>query len=82
VLRKRFKRGYKLKYDFDQVINRENTDSLKWDLQKRIFGKDDLIPMWVADMDLPVAQPIIDSIKKRVEHPFYGYTYAGSSVQD
>ncbi|CDG65256.1 MAG: cysteine-S-conjugate beta-lyase [Methanobacterium sp.] len=82
MLRKRFKRGYKLKYDFDQVINRENTDSLKWDLQKRIFGKDDLIPMWVADMDLPVAQPIIDSIKKRAEHPFYGYTYAGSSVQD
>ncbi|CEA14375.1 MalY/PatB family protein [Methanobacterium formicicum] len=76
------KRGYKLKYDFDRVISRENTDSLKWDLQKHIFGKDDLIPMWVADMDLPVAQPIIDSLKKRAEHPFYGYTHAGSRVRD
>jgi len=34
------------------------------------FGSDDLIPMWVADMDFPVAQPITDALKKRVEHPF------------
>jgi len=44
------------------------------------FGSDDLIPMWVADMDFPVAQPITDALKKRVEHPFYGYTQPGSSV--
>jgi cystathionine beta-lyase len=47
-----------------------------------IFGHDDLIPMWVADMDFPVAQPIIDALKKRAEHPFYGYTKPGKSVID
>ncbi|WP_292759428.1 MalY/PatB family protein [Methanobacterium sp.] len=63
-------------------MSRKNTDSLKWDVQKSIFGRDDLIPLWVADMDFPVAQPVIDALKKRAEHPFYGYTQAGSSVRD
>ncbi len=55
---------------------------MKWDLQKTLFGREDLIPMWVADMDFPVAQEIIDAIKERAEHPFYGYTHAGSGVKD
>lgn len=45
-----------------------------------VFGSEDLIPMWVADMDFPVAKPITDALKKRVEHPFYGYTQPGSKV--
>ncbi len=69
-----------MKYDFNQQCNRKKTDCLKWDLMESIFGSEDLIPMWVADMDFPVAQPIIDALKKRVEHPFYGYTQPGSSV--
>jgi cystathionine beta-lyase len=69
-----------LKYDFDQVCNRKNTDCLKWDMMKPIFGSDDLIPLWVADMDLPVAKPITDALKERVEHPFYGYSQAGKGV--
>ena len=69
-----------MKYDFDQVCNRKNTDCLKWDMMEPIFGSGDLIPLWVADMDLPVAKPIIDALKKRVEHPFYGYSQAGTSV--
>jgi cystathionine beta-lyase len=69
-----------VKYDFNQVCNRKNTDCLKWDMIASIFGSEDLIPLWVADMDLPVAKPIIDALKKRVEHPFYGYSQAGTSV--
>ena len=71
-----------MKYDFNQVCDRKKTDCLKWDMVQSIFGSEDLIPMWVADMDFPVAQPIADAIKKRAEHPFYGYTKPGSSVLD
>ncbi len=70
----------RVKYDFNQQYNRKNTDCLKWDLMGSIFGCEDLIPMWVADMDFPVAKPITDALKKRIEHPFYGYTQPGSSV--
>jgi len=69
-----------LKYDFDQLYDRNKTDCLKWDMMESIFGSGELLPLWVADMDLPVAKPIIDALKKRVEHPFYGYTQPGSSV--
>lgn len=60
-------------YDFDQVIPRQNTNCAKWDGAKFIFGSDDVIPMWVADMDFPVAKPITQALKKRIEHEFYGY---------
>ena len=73
-------RRLQVKYDFDQICNRKNTDCLKWDMMEPIFGSRDLIPLWVADMDLPVAKPITDALKKRVEHPFYGYSQAGTSV--
>ena len=69
-----------MKYDFDQICNRRDTDCLKWDMMESIFGSGDLIPLWVADMDLPVAKPVTDALKKRVEHPFYGYSQAGTSV--
>ena len=69
-----------MKYDFDQLYDRNKTDCLKWDMMESIFGSGDLLPLWVADMDLPVAKPIIDALKKRAEHPFYGYTQPGSSV--
>ena len=56
------------KYDFTSVIDRRNTNSLKWDL----FGDD--LPMWVADMDFKVAPAIQEAILKRANHPVYGYT--------
>ena len=57
-----------MKYDFETVIERNRTNSLKWDL----FEDD--IPMWVADMDFKVAPAIQDAILKRAKHPVYGYT--------
>jgi cystathionine beta-lyase len=47
-----------------------------------MFGRKDIIPMWVADMDFPVAPPIVEALKKRIEHEFYGYTLPGGSVID
>jgi cystathionine beta-lyase len=53
---------------------------MKWDAAKEASGRDDIIPMWVADMDFPAAQPIIEALQKRAEHPFYGYTRPGPEV--
>jgi cysteine-S-conjugate beta-lyase len=69
-----------MNYDFDTVCNRDDTNCLKWDARKSIFKRDDIIPMWVADMDFPVAAPIVEALKKRAEHPFYGYTMPGKNV--
>ncbi|MBQ2653407.1 MAG: pyridoxal phosphate-dependent aminotransferase [Methanobrevibacter sp.] len=55
-------------YDFESIIDRKGTDSLKWDL----FGDD--LPMWVADMDFRVAPAIESAIQERATHPVYGYT--------
>ncbi len=60
-------------YNFDQVISRQNTNCAKWDAAEFIFGEKDIIPMWVADMDLPTARPITEALKKRTEHEIYGY---------
>ena len=57
-----------MKYDFETLIDRHGTNSLKWDL----FGDD--LPMWVADMDFRVAPKIQEVISRRAEHPVYGYT--------
>jgi len=69
-----------IKYDFDCVHSRANTNCAKWDFVKPLFGSDDVIPMWVADMDFPTAQPIVDALEKRAAHPFYGYTMSGQGL--
>lgn len=63
-----------MEYNFDEVINRKNTDSFKWDMNKKYFGREDVIPMWVADMDFACAPPIIKAVLERAKHPVYGYT--------
>lgn len=59
-----------MKYDFDEIINRRNSNSVKWDLDK----KEGILPMWVADMDFKTAEPVIKALEKRVEHGIFGYT--------
>ncbi|HEX7476137.1 MAG TPA: PatB family C-S lyase, partial [Dehalococcoidales bacterium] len=71
-----------MKYDFDIICDRKNTNCAKWDAVKSLFGSEDVIPMWVADMDFPVADPIVEALKQRAEHPFYGYTQPGPGVVD
>jgi cystathionine beta-lyase len=71
-----------MRYDFDTICDRKGTSCAKWDALKMVFGSEDVIPMWVADMDFPVAEPIVEALKKRAQHPFYGYTQAGPGVTE
>jgi len=64
----------KMKYDFDQVIDRSTNRSSKYDERMKKFGTMDVIPLWVADMDFKTAQPIIDALKKKAEEGIWGYT--------
>lgn len=57
-----------------EAVNRQGTYSLKWDEIKKKFGTDDLLPLWVADMDLASPECVQEAIKKRALHPLYGYT--------
>jgi cystathionine beta-lyase len=66
---------------FDQVINRKGTDSAKWDYTKKIFGVDDVLPMWVADMDFPAPDEVIDALHARVDHGIFGYTMPGTDTE-
>ena len=67
-----------MKYDFDKVVPRRGTNSYKWDLVKQ----DDVIPLWVADMDFAVAPPIQEALRKRMEHPVFGYTLVPESYYE
>lgn len=62
-----------MKYDFNKVIERRGTGALKTDRLKERFGRDDLLAAWVADMDFATPPFIIDALKKRLEHPIFGY---------
>jgi len=61
-------------YNFDKIIDRTNTNSLKYERRKALFKNENAIPLWVADMDLETPDFIINAIKKRIEHPILGYT--------
>ena len=63
-----------MKYDFDQVIDRSGNRAAKYDERGKKFGRQDVIPLWVADMDFKTAQPIIDALKKKAEEGIWGYT--------
>ncbi len=63
-----------MKYNFDKIIDRENTNSVKYDLRKIVFHNEVAIPMWVADMDFETPDFILDSIFKRCENPCFGYS--------
>jgi cystathionine beta-lyase len=60
--------------NFDEIINRENTSSYKYDLRKMVFGTNDVFPMWVADTDFKAAGFILEAIQKRLNHGIFGYT--------
>ena len=65
------------KYDFDQIIDRSNTNSVKLDAIERVFGSKDVMPLWVADMDFLSPPEITEGLKKRVEHGIFGYVEPG-----
>lgn len=62
-------------YNFDKIASRQGTCCEKYDHRELIFGREDIIPMWIADMDFEVAPFISDAIRRRAEHAVYGYGY-------
>ncbi|WP_053367568.1 MalY/PatB family protein [Bacillus sp. FJAT-27245] len=68
--------------NFNEKINRMNTGSIKWEMTKEIYGTDDVLPMWIADMDFRPPQELIDAVQKRVEHGIFGYTFVQPSVHE
>lgn len=64
-----------MKYNFDEVIERRNTDCLKYDAAKRIFGTDEAMPMWIADMDFRTPPFVVETLRRRLEHEILGYTF-------
>ena len=71
-----------MKYDFDTIIDRHNTNSIKWDFVEEIYSVKDILPMWVADMDFRLPEPVIDAVKKVAMHGIFGYSGAPLSYYD
>lgn len=67
-----------MKYNFDDIIPRRNTNSVKWDEA----AQDDIIPLWVADMDFLVLPQITEALRQRVDHGVFGYTHVPDSYYE
>jgi cystathionine beta-lyase len=67
---------------FDQVVDRRNTDCIKWDGVLEVFGREDVLPMWVADMDFRPPETVIKAVMERAAHGVYGYEKKPCSFTD
>ena len=63
-----------MKFDFDQFIDRRGTTSIKWNFQEGFGQKDGLLPFWIADTDFATVPEVVEALKKRCEHPVFGYS--------
>ena len=63
-----------MQYNFNEIIERRGTDCFKWDALKAMYGREDLTPLWVADMDFRSPDFVMEAIRQRCEHPVLGYT--------
>ncbi|GAP45107.1 putative C-S lyase [Lentimicrobium saccharophilum] len=71
-----------MQYNFDEIIERGNTACVKYDLRKFFFGNDEVIPMWVADMDFRTPDFVMDAIRERAAHEVLGYSIRTDSCFD
>ncbi len=76
-------------FNFDELFDRKNTNSLKWDqfkerlkMQYNLEDASDVLPMWVADMDFSIPKVISDAIKERLDHPIFGYSYVSDECKN
>jgi cystathionine beta-lyase len=67
-------------YDFDELIDRRGTDAVKIERCKALFGTEEVLPLWVADMDFRTPDFILDTIRKRLDHPILGYSVPPSHL--
>ena len=70
------------KYDFDAVVDRVGTNCRKWDARHDFYGTDDVLPMWIADMDFASPPAVAAALQKRAAHPVYGYPRRAVSFYD
>ena len=63
-----------MQYNFNEIIERRGTDCFKWDALKAMYGREDLTPLWVADMDFRSPDFVMEAIRKRCDHEVLGYT--------
>jgi cystathionine beta-lyase len=70
------------KIDFNKVIDRSETASVKWDATEKVFGTRDVLPMWVADMDFQPPAEVIQAIASKLDHGVFGYTFVPLSVTE
>ncbi len=68
-----------MKYDFDEIIDRENSNCLKYDARAVVFGRGDVIPMWIADMDFRTPPFVIEALRGRLSHEILGYSFRPDS---
>jgi cystathionine beta-lyase len=69
-----------MSFDFDSAIDRSGSSSLKFDARKAYFGRSDVMPMWVADMDFAAPPAVTEALVARATHPIYGYTLFPDAV--
>lgn len=67
---------------FDQPFSRANTGAVKYDAREAVFGRKDVIPLWVADMDFAAPEPVVTALTERAKHPAYGYTLYPDSLYE
>ncbi|MDZ8119212.1 MalY/PatB family protein [Pontiella agarivorans] len=72
----------KIVYDFDMPVSRLGTHAEKYEARERFFGKADVEPFWVADMDLPTPEFLVEKLRARTGHPMFGYTEQYDEVFD
>lgn len=70
------------KYNFDELVDRTNTNCIKYDGRQMFFGTEDVLPLWVADMDFKTPDFIINALKERLEHEVLGYTFRDDSYAE
>ncbi|MFD1205452.1 MalY/PatB family protein [Sporosarcina contaminans] len=71
--------------EFEQVIDRKNTRSVKWGNMAAVYGIEDasdVLPMWIADMDFKAPEPVIEAMRERLDHGVFGYSYICSACKD
>ena len=69
---------------FNEIYERKNTNSLKWDKMNQIYQLEDtteILPMWVADMDFAAPQVVVDALSERLTHPIFGYTFPNDNIK-
>ena len=69
-----------MKYNFDEIIDRRNTSCVKFDAVAERLGRNDFIPLWVADMDFLSPPCVIEALRKRVEHGIFGILFRRRNI--